>query len=75
MGRRGDAAQGVVVVVDRQADLLEVVDALAAAGGLAGGLDGGQQQADQDGDDRDDHQELDQREAGMVTCPHVFPRS
>ena len=45
-----------------EADLLEVVDALGAAGRLAGRLDGGQQQGDQDGDDRDDDQELDQGE-------------
>ena len=52
----------LVVVVDRQAELLQVVDALGPPGGLAGRLDGGQQQGDQDGDDRDDHQQLDQRE-------------
>ena len=49
-------------IVDRQADLLEVVDALGAAGRLAGRLDGGQEQADQDGDDGDHHQQLDQGE-------------
>ena len=46
-----------------QADLLQVVDALGAAGGLAGRLHGGQQQGDQDRDDGDDHQQLDQGEA------------
>ena len=46
----------VVVVVERQAELLEIVDALGTAGGLAGRLHGGQQQGDQDGDDRDDDQ-------------------
>ena len=35
------------VVVHRQADLLEVVDALGAAGGLAGRLHGREQQRDQ----------------------------
>jgi hypothetical protein len=44
------------VVVDRQPELLEVVGALGAPGGLAGRLDRGQEQGDQDGDDRDDHQ-------------------
>ena len=39
----GHRPEGVVVVVDGQADLLEVVDALGASGGLAGRLDGGQQ--------------------------------
>ena len=53
----------VVVVHGGQRDLLEVVRALGASGGLAGRLDGGQQQRDQDRDDRDHHQKLDQREA------------
>jgi hypothetical protein len=46
--------------VERQADLLQVVDALRPAGGLAGRLHGGEQQADQDRDDRDDDEQLDQ---------------
>ncbi len=46
-----------------QAELLEVVDALDAAGSLARGLNRGQQQRDQDRDDRDDNQKFDQREA------------
>src|SRR5262249_31109681 len=50
------------VRVDGQADLLEVVLALGAAGGLADLLDGGEQEADEDGDDGDHHQQLDQRE-------------
>jgi len=49
--------------VQAQADLLEVVRARHACGGLADLLHGGQQQADQDGDDRYHHQQLDQREA------------
>ena len=53
---------GVVVVVQGEADLLQVVDALRPAGGLARRLDGGQEQGDQHGDDRDDHQQLDQGE-------------
>ena len=36
-----------------QAKLLEIVDALAAPGGLAGGLDGGQEEGDEDRDDGD----------------------
>ena len=58
----GRVPTAVVVVVDRQADLLEVVGALDAAGRLAGRLHGRQEQGDQHGDDRDDHQQLDQRE-------------
>ena len=67
----------VVVVVDGQADLLEVVRALHPVGGLADLLDRGQQQADQDGDDGDHHQQLDQREAdskfpGLVRGMRMF---
>jgi len=51
--------------VGGQRDLLEVVGALDAGGGLAHLLDGGQQEADEDGDDGDHHQQLDQREAGL----------
>ena len=51
-----------MVVVQGDADLLQVVRALGAAGRLAGGLDGGQEQGDQHGDDGDDDQKLDQRE-------------
>ena len=58
----GNGAVDVVVVVQGQAELLQVVDALAPPGGLAGGLHGGQQQGDQDGDDGDDDQQLDERE-------------
>ena len=46
-----DRREGVVrgqVVVQGQADLLQVVRALGPPGGLAGRLDGGQEQADQD---------------------------
>ena len=48
--------------VQGEADLLEVVGAFHAGGGLPHLLDGGQQQPDQHGDDRDHHQQLDQRE-------------
>jgi len=56
--------------VQGQADLLEVVDALRPPGRLACGLDRRQQQRDQDGDDGDDHQQLDQGEAGALTPAH-----
>jgi hypothetical protein len=45
--------------VNGDADLLEVVGALHACGGLADLLHGGQQQPDQDRDNRDDDQQLD----------------
>ena len=59
----GERAEGALVVVQGQADLLQVVRALGAAGRLAGRLHGGQQQGDQDGDDGDHDQQLDQRES------------
>jgi hypothetical protein len=52
-----------MVVVQCQADLLQVVDALASPGCLARRLHGGQEQGDQHRDDRDDNQQFDQREA------------
>ena len=61
--RRGEGPGDALVVVQPQADLLEVVGALDAARGLAGRLHGGQQQGDQHRDDGDDDQQLDQREA------------
>src|SRR5262249_37314966 len=53
------AAVGVVVVVRRQDDLLEVVLALDAGRRRTDLLDRGQEQADQDGDDGDDNEQLD----------------
>src|SRR5262249_9058103 len=73
---RRERAVGVVVVVKRQADLLEVVLALGAGGGFADFLDGGQEQADEHGDDGYDHQQLDQRETaarGGVRARHATP--
>ena len=52
-----------MVVLRGQAELLEVVGALGAAGGLAGRLHGRQQQRDQHGDDGDHDQQFDQGEA------------
>ena len=57
------ALAGVEVVVQRQADLLEIVAALRSPRGLARRLDGGQEQGDEHADDRDDHQQLDERKA------------
>ena len=56
------------VVVQGQADLLEVVDALDAPGRLARRLHGGQEQGDQHRDDRDDDQQLDQGEGGTLAA-------
>ena len=54
-----DPAQGQrpvrgLVIMDRQAELLHVIDALRPPGGLARGLDGGEEQGDQHCDDGDD---------------------
>src|SRR5262249_7865212 len=56
----GQAAVGVVVVVQGDAHLFEVVGALGAVGGVADLLHGRQEQRDQDADDGDHHQQLDQ---------------
>ena len=53
------------VVVHRQTQLLEVVDALGAAGRLTGRLHGRQQQRDQDRDDRDHDEQFDERKSTM----------
>jgi hypothetical protein len=49
--------------VDRQADLVQVVQTLAARRSRPHFLDGGEQEADEDSDDGYHHQQLDQREA------------
>jgi Replication initiator protein A len=51
-----------MIVMHRQPDLLQVVQALRPPRRFPGRLDGGQQQGDQHGDDGDHHQQLDQRE-------------
>jgi hypothetical protein len=55
-----------VVVVHRQADLLQVVGALHPVGRLPDLLHGRQEQPDQDRDDGDDHQELNERKASAT---------
>ena len=66
---RREAAVHAFVVVQGEADLLQVVLALHAGGGLADLLDGGQQQADQDGDDGDHDQQFDERERSTRNDP------
>ena len=68
--RNGPAAHGergvdVVVVVERQTDLLQVVLALHAAGRLARLLHGGKQQSNQQGDDGHHDQQFNQGEAAI----------
>ena len=60
VGRR-KAALGVVVVVQRQPDLLEVVAAAHLVGPLARVLHGGEQQGGQDADDEQDDEHFDER--------------
>ena len=62
-GPRREAAIRLVVIVQRQADLLEVVGALESPCRLAGRLHRGEQQRDQHRDDRDGDQELNQGES------------
>ena len=53
-------------VLRADAELLEVIRALRAAGRFAGGLHRGKEQRDQDADDGDDDEQLDQGEAGSA---------
>jgi hypothetical protein len=57
----------VVVVVQGQADLLQVILALRAARRFAGLLHGRQQQCNQNGDNRNDDQQLNQCESATAT--------
>jgi hypothetical protein len=54
--------KGLVEAVQSDADLLQVVLALASPGRFAGLLHGGKQQGNQHRNDGDHHQQLDQRE-------------
>src|SRR5205807_2426870 len=56
----GEIPKSAVVVVEGDADLLEVVLAFRPVGGLAHLLHGRQEERHQDGDDGDHHQQLDQ---------------
>src|SRR5262249_51418855 len=74
-----EAALGVVVGVQGQADLLQVVAAEDPGGRRPDLLDGRQEEADQDGDDADHDKQLDQCEGsssahGVPPAPaHFFP--
>jgi hypothetical protein len=63
-----------MMIVERDAKLLEIVRALHAAGRLARGLHGGQEQGNQDTDDGDYHQQFNERETGS-SRHGVLPRS
>jgi len=55
----------IVIVVQSKANLLQIVLAAGPVGGFPSLLDGWQQQRDEDTDDGNNHQQLNQREAGM----------
>jgi hypothetical protein len=57
----GETHVRVVVILQGEAQLLEIVVALRAAGSFARGLNGGQQQRYEYADDGDHHQQLHQR--------------
>ena len=50
-----------MIIVDRQADLFQVIAALREAGRFAGGLYGRQQKGNQNADDRDNDKQFDER--------------
>ena len=65
-----------VVIVDADADLPEIIEALRPAARLAGLLDGRQQNAGERANDRDDDERLDERHAaGGTAAIHPFDRS
>jgi hypothetical protein len=57
------------MVVQRQADLFEVVAALHAPSGLASGLDRRQEQGDQDADDGNHDKQLNQCKGSSRNIP------
>src|SRR5262249_55533968 len=67
---RREALRTVVVTGRGQSDLLEVVRAMDASGGLTSGLDGRQEQSDEDANDDDDDQDFNQGEARAVNTNH-----
>jgi hypothetical protein len=73
--RRGDAHEiahrkgevCIVVVMQRQTDLLKIVRALRPPGRFASRLHGGQEQRHQDADNSDHHQQFDERKGSPRT--------
>ena len=63
----------VVIVEQGDAELLEIVGALGAAGRVAGHLYGGQEERNEDADDGDNNQQLDEGKGGRgATMGHVM---
>jgi hypothetical protein len=67
----GKIEEGVVIVLQAQAKLLDIVAATHPPGGLAGCLDGRQKEGDQHPDDGDDDEQLHEREGPDV--PNATP--
>ena len=68
-GSVGGVGKDVVhatIIVDGEADVVQVAGALNLGGAVAHLLHGRKKEADQDGDDGDDHQQLDQRKGGTA---------
>ncbi len=59
----GENIMCIVVIVEGQAELLEVVFTADIASRFACSLDGGEKQCDESGDNRDDDKQLDKRKA------------
>jgi hypothetical protein len=66
-GSIGQGLERIVVRLQPQANLLEVIAALHAAGCFAGGLHRRQQQGDEHTDDGDHHQQLHERKSGSLS--------
>ena len=64
---KGKTAVGAVILVERQADLPEVIRAGRTIGCTAGAHDGGKGESEQNGNDGEDHQQLEEREEEVET--------
>lgn len=62
-----------MVIVDGQADLLEIITATHPTRRFPSGLYCGKEQADQHANDRDNHQQFDQGESGTFTFHRTNP--
>ena len=72
-GAHGEVVPEVVIVVQREAQLLQIVGALGLPRGLARRLHRRQQQRNEDSDDRDDDQKLDQRKCARTLASLRIP--
>ncbi len=63
----------VVIVVERQPDLLHVVPTLRPTSGLPRLLNRGEQQGDQDRDNRDHNEQFDEGEPSSMASDHTAP--